>query len=153
MQTFLFKTQQIFEKQTLAEVFAFFSDVHNLAVITPLWLHFEVLTPAPIEMKVGTQIDYQMKYRGIRIRWQSEITAWHPPYAFTDEQRRGPYRRWHHRHIFAATAGGIVVGDIVEYAVWGNWFVNRWLVRPDIEKLFAYRSQKLKELFHRSSSA
>jgi len=153
MKTFLFKTQQTLEKQTLEEVFAFFSDAYNLTVITPPWLRFQVLTPAPIEMKVGTRLDYRLKLHGIPIRWQSEITAWHPPHTFADEQRRGPYRCWHHTHTFRQTATGVVVDDVVEYAVWGNSLVNRLFVQPDIEKIFAYRSQKLEELFYRPSSS
>ena len=148
MKTFLFKTQQTLE-QPLTEVFEFFSNAHNLAVITPPWLHFEVITPAPIEMVVGTLIDYRLKLRGIPIRWQSEITEWNPPYAFVDVQRRGPYRLWRHTHTFDETVEGVVVGDTVEYAVWGNELIGRLFVRPDIEKIFAYRSEQLDEIFHR----
>ncbi len=148
MKTFLFKTQQTLE-QPLTEVFEFFSNAHNLAVITPPWLHLEVITPAPIEMVVGTLIDYRLKLRGIPIRWQSEITEWNPPYAFVDVQRRGPYRLWRHTHTFDETVEGVVVGDTVEYAVWGNEFIGRLFVRPDIEKIFAYRSEQLDEIFHR----
>ena len=148
MKTFLFKTQQTLE-QPLTEVFEFFSNAHNLAVITPPWLHFEVITPAPIEMVVGTLIDYRLKLRGIPIRWQSEITEWNPPYAFVDVQRRGPYRLWRHTHTFDETVEGVVVGDTVEYAVWGNEFIGRLFVRPDIEKIFAYRSEQLDKIFHR----
>ena len=149
MKTFLFKTQQTLA-QPLTEVFDFFSDAHNLAAITPPWLHFEILTPAPIKMEVGTRIDYRLKLRGIPIRWQSEITEWNPPYAFVDEQRRGPYRLWRHTHTFDEVKGGVVVGDTVEYAVWGNELIGRLFVRPDIEKIFAYRSEQLDELFHRA---
>ena len=147
MKTFLFKSQQTIKKP-LTEVFDFFSDAHNLAMITPPWLHFEVLTPAPIEMVIGTRIDYRLKLRGIPIRWQSEITEWNPPYTFADEQRRGPYRLWQHTHIFDETKDGVVVGDVVEYAVWGDGLVNKFFVRPDIEKIFAYRTEQLDEIFH-----
>ena len=146
MKTFLFKTQQTLERP-LTEVFEFFSDAHNLALITPPWLKFEVLTPAPIEMVVGTRIDYQLKLRGIPVRWQSEITAWDPPHAFADEQCRGPYRLWRHKHTFDETEDGIVVGDSVEYAVWGGGLVDKFFVRPDIEKIFAYRTEQLAEIF------
>ena len=54
MKTFRFITHQTIE-QPIAQVFAFFSDAHNLAEITPPWLRFEVLTPAPIAMQVGTR--------------------------------------------------------------------------------------------------
>ena len=147
MKTFLFNTQQTLE-QPFEKVFAFFSDAHNLAEITPPWLRFEVLTPASIEMSPGTLIDYRLKLRGIPIRWQSEITEWNPPHAFVDIQRRGPYRLWRHTHTFRETKDGVVVGDSVEYAVWGNALVNKLFVRPDIEKIFAYRTEQLGDIFH-----
>ena len=105
-----------------------------------------MLTPAPIEMKVGTLIDYRLKLRGVPIRWQSEITDWSPPHAFTDQQRRGPYRRWIHTHTFVPVSDGTLVRDEVEYAVLGGRLIQKFLVAPDIEKIFAYRASKLKEL-------
>lgn len=151
MKTFRFITHQTIE-QPIAQVFAFFSDAHNLAEITPPWLRFEVLTPAPIAMQVGTRIDYRLRLRGIPISWQSEITAWVPPRYFMDEQRRGPYRLWRHTHTFEETAAGTVVGDEVEYAVWGSSVVNTLFVRRDIERIFAYRAEKLDALFHRKNN-
>lgn len=152
MKIFLFKTQRTVE-QPITEVFEFFSNAHNLAVITPPNLHLEILTPAPIEMRVGTRIDYRLKLHGIPIRWQSEITEWNPPYGFVDEQRRGPYRLWRHTHTFEETENGVIVGDVVEYAVWGNGIVNKLFVRPDIEKIFAYRSEQLDEIFHQKKNS
>ncbi len=152
MKTFLFKTQQTLE-QPITEVFEFFSNAHNLAEITPPSMHLEILTPAPIDMCLGTCIDYRLKLRGIPIRWQSEITEWNPPYAFADEQRRGPYRLWRHTHTFDETENGVSVGDVVEYAVWGNGLINKFFVRPDIEKIFAYRSEQLDKIFrHKKNS-
>ena len=151
MKTFRFITHQTIE-QPIAQVFAFFSDAHNLAEITPPWLRFEVLTPAPIAMQVGTRIDYRLRLRGIPLSWQSEITAWVPPRYFMDEQRRGPYRLWRHTHTFEETAAGTVVGDEVEYAVWGSSVVNTLFVQRDIERIFAYRAEKLDALFHRKNN-
>ena len=149
MKTFLFKSQRTVEKP-LTEVFDFFSNAHNLAVITPPQLNLEILTPAPIEMFAGTRIDYRLKLHGIPIRWQTEITEWDPPHFFEDEQRRGPYRLWRHTHTFDETEDGVVVNDSVEYAVWGDGLVNTLFVRPDIEKIFAYRSEQLDRIFHQT---
>ena len=145
MKTFHLKTEQKIQKSQ-DQLFTFFSDAHNLAEITPPWLNFRMLTPAPIEMKVGTLIDYRLKLRGIPIPWQSEITAWDPPHRFVDEQRRGPYRCWTHTHTFVPVPDGTLIRDEVEYAVLGGWLVQKFFVAPDIEKIFAYRSTKLKEL-------
>ncbi len=147
MKTFLFKTQRTIE-HPLTEVFSFFSNAHNLAVITPPELHLEILTPAPIEMSVGTLIDYQLKLHGIPVRWQTEITEWDPPHGFVDVQRRGPYRLWRHTHTFLETEHGVVVDDSVIYAVWGNQLVNKFFVRPDLDRIFDYRSDQLNEVFH-----
>lgn len=148
MKTFTLSTEQLIEKPR-DEVFSYFSDAHNLAEITPPWLKFVVLTPRPIEMQVGTVIDYRLKLRGIPLKWQSEITDWNPPYEFVDEQRRGPYRTWIHTHTFTETDEGTIVRDQVEYAVLGGQLVNNLFVRPDIEKIFEYRSLKLSELLNK----
>ena len=42
------------------EVFAFFKTL-QLAVLTPEFLRFEVLTPKPIEMAAGALIDYRIR--------------------------------------------------------------------------------------------
>lgn len=152
MKTFLFESQRTLERP-ITEVFEFFSNAHNLAMITPPSMHLEILTPAPIEMFAGTLIDYRFKLYGIPVRWQTEITEWNPPYEFADEQRRGPYRLWRHTHTFDETAEGVIVGDSVEYAVWGDGLTNKLFVRPDIEKIFAYRSKQLNEIFHHKKNS
>jgi ligand-binding SRPBCC domain-containing protein len=130
-----------------AEVFPFFADALNLQYITPDWLHFSVLTPAPIEMRRGLQIDYALKMRGLPMRWRSEITAWEPPFRFVDEQRRGPYRLWIHEHRFEEKNGGTVVEDLVRYAVLGGALVNRLFVQRDLDRIFAHRREKVLQRF------
>jgi ligand-binding SRPBCC domain-containing protein len=144
----VFETEQWLARP-IAEVFAFFSDATNLDAITPPWLQFHVVTPAPIVACRGTLIDYRLRVHGVPMRWQSEITSWDPPHGFVDEQRRGPYRRWVHRHQFEELDGGTWIRDHVEYAVPGfvaEPLLHRWFVRPDLDAIFAYRQQKLLEL-------
>jgi hypothetical protein len=131
----------------LAEIFAFFADAGNLDALTPAWLRFEILTPRPIEMRVGARIDYRLRLRGLPVRWQSEITVWQPPNRFVDEQRRGPYRVWHHEHTFTEQDGGTLVGDRVRYAVFGGAVIERLFVRRDLATIFAFRQAKLAERF------
>jgi ligand-binding SRPBCC domain-containing protein len=110
-------------------------------------LRFEVLTPRPIPMAPGTRIEYRLRLRGIPIRWQSEITAWEPPYRFVDEQRSGPYSLWVHEHRFIADGEGTLAEDHVRYAAPGGWLVNRLFVERDVRKIFEYRRQKMLEVF------
>lgn len=144
-----FTVEQCFPRDRAA-VFAFFGDAHNLDAITPPWLRFRILTPAPIAMKVGTRIDYRLRLHGVPVRWQSEITVWEPPLRFVDEQRHGPYRLWRHEHFFEEYTGGTRVRDCVTYALYGGWLapgIDRWFVQRDLHTIFAYRQAKLAELF------
>lgn len=137
----------------LAEVFPFFADAFNLERLTPPWLRFRVLTPAPIRMAPGARIDYRLKVRGVPLRWRSEITVWDPPRRFVDEQRRGPYRLWHHEHAFSQKDGGTLVADRVQYAAPGGRWVHQFLVKPDLERIFDYRYRQLERKFPRGSQS
>ncbi len=132
------------------DVFPFFAEARNLEEITPPWLSFRVLAQQPPEMRAGTIIDYRLRLHGIPIRWRSEITVWEPPRRFVDVQRRGPYRLWEHEHLFLPQEGGTLVQDRVRYAVPGGPLleplVDRLLVRPDLERIFAYRRHRLMEI-------
>ena len=129
------------------EVFAFFADAANLDAITPRWVRFRTLTPGPIEMRAGTLIDHQLRIRGFPIRWRTKITVWEPPARFVDEQLRGPYRLWAHEHLFEEREGGTLVRDRVRYAVPFDFVVHPLLVRRDVERIFAHRTECLKQRF------
>ena len=132
----------------LDQVFKFFADPRNLERLTPPWLSFEILTRPDIQIKQGTLLDYRLRLRGIPLRWQSEITLWEPPHRFVDRQTKGPYSLWVHEHRFAENKTGTTVGDRVEYAVTGGALVHRFLVAPDLDKIFQYRRKVLDEIFH-----
>jgi ligand-binding SRPBCC domain-containing protein len=145
MKTSIFETEQWLPLPT-QDVFDFFADAFNLELLTPPWLQFRVITPAPIAMQQGTVIDYRLRLRGIPVRWESQVTVWEPPYRFVDEQLRGPYRRWVHHHTFVESDGGTLARDHVDYAVPGGLLVRKLLVERDLRKIFQYRQQKLREV-------
>ncbi len=134
-------------RQSAEEVFGFFADPRNLDTITPRWLRFRMVTPRPVVMRAGLLLDYQLHWRGLPIRWQSEIKVWEPPWRFVDVQRKGPYRSWVHEHRFEQTDGGTEVTDRVDYAVPGGWITNQLLVGRDLRSVFEYRRNRLKEIF------
>ncbi len=131
----------------LEEVFAFFSNPHNLQRITPPWLDFEVLGLSDGQMRKGLLIDYRLRVHRIPLRWRSEITTWDPPRRFVDEQRRGPYRLWIHEHTFERRRDSTLVRDHVQYAVPGGVLVQKIFVGRDVGRIFAFRRRKLEEIF------
>ena len=146
MKIFVFDSS-LWLARSIKQVFHFFSDAKNLELLTPPWVHFQVLTPAPIEMAVGMRIQYKLRLRGIPIRWESEITAWEPPRRSVDDQTHGPYRMWRHEHRFAPRGGGTECSDHMEYATIGGAIWNYFFVAPDVKRIFEYRRTKMEELF------
>ena len=142
---------QVHQEQLLSypieQVFRFFASPENLNLLTPPWANFSILSPQPIEMVVGTIIEYRIRLRGVPVNWRSEITEWQPPFAFCDVQRRGPYRFWVHRHTFEEKPGGTLVTDHVDYGVLGGALVNRLFVAGELRRIFTYRKTRLHELF------
>lgn len=133
----------------LAETFAFFERPENLATLTPPSLHFLLLSPSPVPMAKGARIDYRLQLGGFRVRWTSTITEYDPPHGFTDEQTKGPYAFWRHRHAFSATADGTLVRDEITYGLpWGflGRIAHALYVRAQLNGIFDYREKMLREL-------
>lgn len=134
-------------ERPLEAVFPFFADPSNLEAITPPWLSFAVVSTSSATIAEGTLIDYRLRVRGAPLRWRSRISLWEPPLRFVDEQVLGPYRLWRHLHSFEADGAGTLVRDWVEYAAPGGALVQRLLIAPDLERIFAYRARALSALF------
>jgi ligand-binding SRPBCC domain-containing protein len=147
MKTYRFKTRLLLPVPR-ARLFEFFAEPGNLERITPPWLRFEMITSPTAAIKSGTLLDYRLRLRGIPMRWQSEITVWEPPSRFIDRQTRGPYSLWVHEHTFTERDGVTVVGDNVEYGVPGGKIVQKFLVAPELERIFKYRHKILEALFN-----
>ncbi len=139
------------------EVFPFFADARNLERITPPLLSFRVITPGPIEMHVGTLIEYRLRVHRVPIRWLTSIQAWDPPHRFVDMQLKGPYALWHHTHTFApAAGGGTTMTDTVRYAIgFGplGELAHRLTVGRDVEEIFRYRAEAVPALVGRPPAA
>ncbi|QEG21931.1 SRPBCC family protein [Mariniblastus fucicola] len=144
---FVLTTELVIDR-SVSEVFDFFSRAENLEKITPPWLHFNIVTPTPIDMKKGALIDYRLKLHGVPIKWRTEIESWAPPFRFVDQQLRGPYKRWFHEHTFEVISPTMTLArDRVHYIPRFGALVHKYFVKPDLLKIFAYRQKQLASHF------
>jgi len=103
-------------------------------------------------MRAGTLIEYRIRFHGIPIRWRTEIVEWDAPHRFVDVQLRGPYTLWHHTHTFEDRGGGTLCLDDVRYRPCGGALTNWLFVRRDVERIFAFRSERLAQTFCENSA-
>lgn len=136
-------------RRSLPEVFSFFASAQNLEAITPPELGFNILTQGDITMRDGAIIDYKLKLHGVPVKWKTRILRWDPPFGFVDEQVSGPYSVWHHIHTFTDEGDRVRMDDEVIYRLpfWPLGAVATPWVRREIERIFAYRSRRIREIF------
>ena len=143
--------KKLFLPITVQKAWDFFSDPSNLKVITPDFMGFEVKSGDSAMMFSGQIISYTVRpVMNIPINWVTEITHVAEPSYFVDEQRFGPYKFWHHKHFINQVAGGVELIDIVHYALPFGFLgriVHSLFVRRKLEQIFAYRTEKVKEIF------
>ena len=147
------KTFRLEQEQLVAaprtEVFSFFSNAFNLERLTPPFLNFKILTPAPIDIQTDTIIEYRIKLFGIPMYWRTRILNFEPEDSFVDSQERGPYTLWHHTHTFEETDDGTLMKDIVLYRLplgpLGR-LAHFLFVRRTLKRIFSYRRDALADL-------
>jgi ligand-binding SRPBCC domain-containing protein len=131
-----------------ADVFPFFSKAENLGKLTPPELSFDIKSPLPIDMKPGALIDYTIGLHGIPMQWRTLISVWDAPNVFVDEQLKGPYAQWIHRHSFTDVPGGTRIDDLVRYrlplAPLGD--LAHFIVRRQLMRIFTFRQAECARL-------
>ena len=138
-------------KTDLKTCWDFFSSPQNLKKITPEYMGFNIKYELPEKMYEGLMIEYTVKpVLGIPMTWVTEIKTVKDNLFFVDEQRKGPYKIWHHEHHFKEDDGGIEMTDIVSYeiplGIIGR-LAHSLFVRKKLESIFNYRIQMVDEIF------
>lgn len=136
---------------TLETAWEYFSSPANLDEITPPDLGFRITSPPEVAMHEGQIITYQVKVAPlIWVSWVTEIKCVVERRTFIDEQRFGPYKFWHHCHTFEETEEGVIMTDVVHYALPFGWLgslAHFLFVRSKLKRIFGFRRQKLEEQF------
>ena len=137
----------------LDTAWAFFSNPHNLAVITPPEMRFQITGDPPAVVHSGLIITYRLTPLPIiplRVSWATEIKQVNAPHSFTDDQLAGPYALWHHEHRFQETDDGVLATDTVHWSLPLDPIsspVAQFAVVPQLRRIFNFRAKKLEETF------
>lgn len=145
------KIYQLYRRQPLkvtrAQAWDFFSSPKNLNDITPAFFHVVITSPVPEKIYAGLMISYQMKaVFGIPMAWLSEVSHCDEPKRFVYEQRIGPFKFWSHEVCLTETENGIVLEDIMFYAMplgWLGQLVNSLLIADKLNCIFDTRRDYL----------
>ena len=125
-------------------VFAFHEREDALRLLSPAFPPVRVLQKtggiepgSRVELKIGP------------FYWSALHTAYEKNRFFEDQQVRGPFAKWIHRHEFEDLGGKTRLTDRVEYRLPGGSFVNAafgWLVKIGLHKMFLHRHKVTKQL-------
>lgn len=160
-------------------VFAFFANPGNLPHLMPKWQQAKVessrlIAPPPRPVAPDPTLRFQSPAAGVgsemaisfrpipklplRIGWQARITEFVWNSHFCDEQVKGPFASWKHRHGIVAESrpdesGTPIVGtritDEVEYTLplgpMGE-VAQAVFLRRQMQATFVYRQQRLEEI-------
>jgi ligand-binding SRPBCC domain-containing protein len=154
-------------------VFAFFANPGNLPHLMPRWQQAKVessrfIAPPPRPVAQDPTLRFQSPAAGVgsemaisfrpiprlplRIGWLARITEFVWNSHFCDEQIRGPFTHFRHRHGIRAeireSVEGTKVSDEIEFAL-PYAFIGRiggTLVRRNLVRSFTYRQKRLPEV-------
>lgn len=129
----------------------FFASPDNLKNITPPYMGFIVKNQVPKKMYEGLMIEYTVKpVFAIPMNWITEITKVEDHSCFVDEQRKGPYKIWHHEHHFKQVDGGVEMEDILTYVLplgFLGKISHALFVKNKVREIFDYRNQQVEKVF------
>lgn len=152
MATYVLERTQIINA-TLDQTWDFFSSPENLNKLTPANMGFDILTPKPLpKMFEGQIIEYKVRpVLNIPIYWKTEITEVKPKHFFIDNQIKGPYKLWKHKHTFEELDNKVKMTDHVTYTLpmglIGS-FAHILYVKQRLADIFDYRYTVVNQIFN-----
>jgi ligand-binding SRPBCC domain-containing protein len=133
----------------VADVFAFFSKPKNLVQLAPPDLNLELVT-APEIMQIGARLVWKGRRWGIAQQIIQEVAKFDSDKLIALEQKQGPFARWLHAHHFESKDTSTTIVERIDFEPPGGmlgFLVTANTIRKDLDKLTAFRQQRLKEIF------
>ncbi|ALE06134.1 cyclase [Arthrobacter sp. ERGS1:01] len=98
------------------------------------------------QIGLGETVTWRARHFGVRFRMTSVISALDAPHRFVDHQVRGPFKAFHHEHLFAAANGVTTMTDTITFtAPFGivGRLAERLVLGRYLEKLIGERNTYL----------
>lgn len=138
----------------IESVFHFHDRPENLLKISPpdVKVHLVSATPAGKGQRVVLDVT---QFGFFKSRWEAEITLYEPPFKMIDVLHKSPFHSWKQTRLFEKISDSETrLTDCVEYELPADalsGFFAGWYIEREIEKMFAFRQQKTKELLEARS--
>lgn len=154
----------------LEQVFLFFANPTNLPRLMPPATRTQIddlkLVPPPaapglgvdLQKLAGAGTELASSFRVLplfpfRATWVAAIDSFEWNQYFSDLQKKGPFKRWHHRHEFNAEERNGIVGTVVRdvigydagFGILGR-VAEEFFIAPQLQRTFAYRQRILSSL-------
>lgn len=134
-------------RTTPENLFAFHELSDAFLRLTPPREKIRILETAP-NLGVGSRTVVDVRIAFWYFRFESLHTAYDPPHSFEDQQVRGPFRSWRHRHIVEPHPEGALLIDDIEYTppfgLLGRALAGI-VIEPRLRRVFAFRHRITRE--------
>ena len=139
MPTFL---QSVVIEAPVAKVFAFHEREDALRLLSPAFPPVRVVRRTG-GIETGARVDLQIG----PFRWTALHCAFEKNHFFEDQQIRGPFTKWIHRHEFESLGSATRLTDRIEYRLPGGEWTNRlfaWATDLGLRQMFRHRHRMTK---------
>ncbi len=93
-------------------------------------------------IETGARIEFRTRVGPVPVRWLALHVEYEKDRFFVDEQIRGPFKKWYHRHEFTEERGGTRLTDSIRFSMRGGWPADLLLgplVKRELKRMFTVR--------------
>jgi len=128
-------------RTTPEALFAFHELPDAFLRLLPPGEKIRVVQLAP-NLHAGSRTIVEIRVAFFWVTFESLHTAYDPAHSFEDQQVRGPFRSWRHRHVIEPHSDGAVLIDDLEYTppfgLLGR-LIDPVVIKPRLRRVFGFR--------------
>lgn len=133
----------------LDDVFEFLRRPMNMTKISPPKMGLSLVS-APEFIELGSRVEFKIHGFGTVQHVIHEITEFNEPRHFTEQQVKGPLKRWMHEHLLEIDGGHVMLIDRIAFEPPGGLvglLVTESKILDQLEDTFDHQHEALKKHF------